>query len=140
MALHQIVYMSRAARPLDEAEISLIERKARSNNQRDDVTGLLIYDRTRFLQALEGERDVIHQTMDRIRDDERHAKIDIVTDRPVDIREFGTWSLTIKKVEPIDDAQAFLNDIKGKMDTISDVALKAMFIGFAVLGCQPGSD
>lgn len=137
LGTHQIVYLSRATRPVDDAELAQIEEIATFNNKRDGVTGLLAYDGTRFLQALEGGRDVLHRTLDRIRNDDRHASFDLITDRPVSAPEFGSFSIRIKKAEPGVCSRRFISELKEEVEVISDSALQALFIGFALLGCRP---
>ena len=53
---------------------SLLEVCVR-NNERDGLTGALLFDSLWFVQILEGERQAITATMRKISDDARHAAV-----------------------------------------------------------------
>ena len=56
MPLSQILYTSQSAQPIDQKRCSEILQKSRVNNQRDDITGLLVLlPNGTFVQLLEGE-------------------------------------------------------------------------------------
>ncbi|MEL6406516.1 MAG: BLUF domain-containing protein, partial [Chloroflexota bacterium] len=59
MALNVIVYVSYASHTMSESELVEILDTARENNQRLNVTGMLLYRDGFFIQALEGEQAVI---------------------------------------------------------------------------------
>lgn len=61
------------------------------NNERDGVTGALLFDTLWFLQILEGEREAISSTLRRILSDGRHAEVTIMDCRPIDERLFANW-------------------------------------------------
>ena len=137
MATHQIVYLSRAVRRFNDQDLKEIEEEAAANNRRDGLTGLLVYDGTRFLQAIEGSEHLVRQTMKRILSDPRHDAIDIVTDRTVDKAQFGDWAMILKRAEPGTCSRRFITNIKDDIEQLSEPALQAIFIGFALLGCRP---
>lgn len=134
---HQIVYISRAATNLDEKAINAIWEISISKNRQNGVTGLLVFDGSRFLQAIEGERATVKATMDRIGRDGRHNSVDIVCDRPIAAPQFGSWSMDYKRAEPGTCSRAFLEAVKNNVATVDDPALQAIFIGFAYLGSRP---
>lgn len=61
------------------------------NNERDGITGALVFDDRWFLQILEGERAAVWRTLHRISDDERHANVVIAEAAEVEERLFGNW-------------------------------------------------
>ena len=61
------------------------------NNKPKDITGALVFDDLWFLQVLEGERDVVWSTFERIKEDERHAQVTLVEMREIEDRMFGNW-------------------------------------------------
>lgn len=61
------------------------------NNQKNSITGALLFDDQWFVQTLEGERPEVWATFDRIREDPRHS--DVVIAEVVDLqsRIFANW-------------------------------------------------
>lgn len=134
---YQVVYLSRARHRMSDEELNELCHRSVQNNKRDAITGLLAYDGTRFLQAIEGPEAKIEALLGRICDDIRHDSIDIVARKSVPAREFGNWSMRIKRAEPGTCSREFLHKIKNDAQLITDPALQAIFIGFAFLGCRP---
>lgn len=126
--MRQIVYISTAARgaaPVDPAAILAVSRHY---NARDGVTGLLYFDGTRFLQALEGETTTLDTALARIERDARHRAIVILSDREIAAREFGDWDMAYRA--PGDDARAFVDRI-GAMVAGASPGVRATFSSFA---------
>ena len=113
--LRQIVYASTAATPNDEARIAAILAISRRNNARDGVTGLLYADEARFMQAIEGTRDVIEAVFARIRDDDRHRDVTVLLDREIAAREFGRWSMADARAQ--DDRAALDQHMRVALNT-----------------------
>lgn len=90
--MYQLVYVSTARRDVP-ADVPRILLASRVNNRRDDITGLLYFDGTRFLQALEGPEDKVQAAFDRISADTRHRGIVALSKRDVAEREFGDWAM-----------------------------------------------
>jgi Sensors of blue-light using FAD len=61
------------------------------NNEKDGITGALLFDTLWFVQILEGERDMVSATLRRILKDERHDNVVIIDARPARQRFFGNW-------------------------------------------------
>ena len=75
-------------------QVDEILRVSRRNNDRDALTGALIYDNTTFLQWLEGGEEEIRQVFGRISRDPRHTEIKLMTVRKLEDRWFPDWSMT----------------------------------------------
>jgi hypothetical protein len=90
--VRQIVYISTAAYGVS-ADPAAILATSRRNNARDRVTGLLWFDGKRFLQALEGEEEVVDRTFRRIQADPRHRALVVLSSRTIAEREFGEWAM-----------------------------------------------
>lgn len=97
MKLHQLIYYSRNTISGDDRvllqELRDIIKVSQRNNQREDITGYLIFDKTWFLQILEGERDRIFSTYMRIQKDPRHGSVNLVQTREVLGRSFPQWTM-----------------------------------------------
>jgi hypothetical protein len=99
MDLIELVYVSAAVRSMRDAELAQLLSKARSDNALRDVTGLLVYERGSFLQALEGEPAVVDELFSRISKDPRHAKVQMLSRQSIEARTFGDWRMGFAKVD-----------------------------------------
>jgi hypothetical protein len=95
--VHQLIYYSRNAVEGGDREMLInlreILAKSQHNNKRDDITGYLIFDKTWFIQILEGDRDVVTKTYNRIASDPRHGGAVIINTRDVKDRLFPNWTM-----------------------------------------------
>lgn len=72
---YAISYVSSAARDLTETDINEILNGSEINNNRQDITGLLLYSEGNFFQVIEGDREIIHQLYSKILKDSRHFNV-----------------------------------------------------------------
>lgn len=91
--LHVLVYVSAATREFAPSEMRDLLDVARRYNTAAGITGLLLYHRGGFMQALEGERSAIERLLDRIRIDPRHRDLIVVLRQPRVRREFAEWAM-----------------------------------------------
>ncbi len=96
--LCELVYSSIAARPLSEDDVELLLNQARAENEKQGITGLLIFDGERFLQVLEGERDTVDALFDAIKRDRRHDDVKVFYSGDIDRRSFGSWFMAYRRL------------------------------------------
>ena len=72
------------------------------NNARDGLTGALLFDALWFVQILEGEREVITATMQKIMSDARHASVNVMFADAMNERLFGNWWMGAAALPGID--------------------------------------
>ena len=89
--MHQVVYARAAVEAFSEAQLTEILSRARLNNDRLDVTGMLLYHEGSFLQVLEGDSEVLEALFDKICKDKRHHRVVPLLRRPVEERHFDKW-------------------------------------------------
>jgi hypothetical protein len=94
-SLCSIVYRSRAVSPLSGYELYELVKSAQARNLAESVTGLMLYDESRFYQWLEGPVDSVSRVMNSIMSDRRHTDIEIVSDKPASTRQFGDWTMRL---------------------------------------------
>jgi hypothetical protein len=102
-SLYRMIYCSRnviakvvpaAATPEGlEQEIRSILAASRHRNMIDNLTGALLFTASGFAQVLEGPRDVVERTFERISFDPRHAEVTALSFTPTDHRSFPDWSM-----------------------------------------------
>lgn len=126
----QLVYVSSARAGLGDIDAAAILESARRRNAAQAITGMLYFDGTRFLQALEGPAEAVQDTLERIRSDARHRAIVVLSSRNVDSREFGSWEMAYRR--PGSDAQGFLDKVRHLVAGAS-ADVRATFEGFAEL-------
>lgn len=125
--MRQLVYISSKKRDRD-VEPSSILAQSRRNNAASRVTGLLFYDGKRFLQALEGEEAEVDATFARIQRDDRHHALVILSNRTIDAREFGEWTMAYNA--PGENNTDAIERI-ARLTENADATVRATFEGFA---------
>lgn len=91
--LFTLLYVSELTVP-DAAEIDRICQQSRANNERDDITGLLVFDGHLFCQFVEGAEPVITALAARLQSDLRHARMQILQQGAASSgRRFPDWRL-----------------------------------------------
>lgn len=125
MSIYSLVYSSNAgAAPAGAIDIAMVENilaTARERNAAVGVTGALLFTEGHFVQALEGERDQVRATFERIRGDPRHSDVGILSSQISERRRFKEWSM------------AFVGDSEELRDHFRDAPL-------AALGSRPAGD
>ena len=96
-SLCRLVYYSRNALPGPEAaqaaEVRRILASSRRNNPRAGVTGALMFNGGCFAQVLEGPREAVERTFERIQRDARHSDVVVLQLAAVGRRGFPAWSM-----------------------------------------------
>jgi hypothetical protein len=72
-------------------DLNKIMQASVRNNERDGITGALLFDPIWFVQILEGEREAISATLRRIMPDPRHDAVTVMDCAPIESRLFGNW-------------------------------------------------
>ena len=93
MALHEIVYVSLASEEMTSQELEALLIWCRLQNEKSQVTGVLIYHQREFLQLLEGEADVVTALFEKIEFDQRHQQVYKIWDGPISERSYPRWSM-----------------------------------------------
>lgn len=95
--IHQLIYYSRNTVPGGDRSMLTnlrdIVSASQRNNSRDGITGFLIFDKTWFIQILEGDRTQVGETYNRIARDPRHTGATVADARNVSTRSFPNWTM-----------------------------------------------
>ena len=100
--LYEVLYVSQLAPGQPPGVVAEIAAPARLANAALDITGLLIFDGSRFCQQLEGPKKAVLKLIERIRADTRHVNVEVVHHGPVARRRFRNFSLAFSTVEDVD--------------------------------------
>lgn len=93
MTLVRLIYCSYASPDLSEQDLDAILISARTNNSERDISGVLYYDNHYFLQYLEGTKEQVEETLNRIKSDSRHNDVTVLNFEPIPSKEFKQWSM-----------------------------------------------
>jgi Sensors of blue-light using FAD len=98
MAIHRVIYVSRVARHVRFADAETIAREAAVHNAARQLTGMLVYSPSHFIQVLEGDEAAVNDVLARIRKDKRHDQVQVLDARAVSDREFGEWAMVAHRL------------------------------------------
>lgn len=114
-----IVYASTAADSFDHDRLVELLTESRTNNARDNITGMLVYRHPDFIQMLEGPDAAVRALLERIGRDPRHTDVRVLLDEQVTERTFSTWSMGYEPTSEGGDADAAIDALQGPADARS---------------------
>lgn len=95
--IYRLVYYSRNLTADDANRFALevddILATSRVNNERDGITGALMFNAGCFAQVLEGPLDVVEIAFERIQQDDRHSEVSLLAMEPIAERSFPNWAM-----------------------------------------------
>ena len=91
--MNTILYISRASESCDRAAVQSILQSSRKNNPINGITGLLVHKAPQFLQYLEGPNGAIRELYEKIKSDDRHNSVKIISRGEIDVRIFPNWEM-----------------------------------------------
>lgn len=96
--LSQLVYVSSRNASCTEEEIEKILASCKKNNPPLQITGVLLYSDTRFIQMVEGEARVVTALYDKIKSDKRHSNAKMISYGPIKEKSFPAWHMGVRKI------------------------------------------
>jgi len=85
----------------DPAAVDRIVDASRVRNQRERITGLLMFDGRHFAQWIEGQSKAMDRLLHRLRADARHRQMDVLLfESPGLGRRFPNWAFGYLTIEP----------------------------------------
>jgi hypothetical protein len=106
------------------------------NNGRDDITGFLIFDKSHFLQILEGDAQLIESTFQRIRHDPRHRDLVVLATQSIEARKFTDWAMGGYVRSPESDAVYARYGIDGELDPTGLTGDKVLALALDLLAFE----
>ncbi len=124
--LYNLVYCSRAAEGVDDADVNRIIESARRCNPVFGITGLLVFGGGIFFQWLEGPREHVVQLMSKLKTDPRHeSMVSLSESEEVRERLFPDWDM--ERVTP-DDIRDVLEDALGHAEDPKNAAMLRLLL------------
>lgn len=96
-----IVYISSANLGLSRGEILNIVEDSRINNNKNGLTGLLLFNKGTFMQLLEGEENAVDALYKKIEKDRRHTDVKLLLKETIMHRNFSNWTMGFKDIEKL---------------------------------------
>lgn len=98
--VRQLIYISASPDRDAPRGIEDILATSRRNNEREGVTGLLVFTDGSFFQVLEGDAAVLERRFLTIRNDRRHSFVTLLADREIAARMFPDWAMAWRDCPP----------------------------------------
>jgi hypothetical protein len=98
----QLVYVSSSVNRFTQEELLELLDKARRNNEKLGITGMLLYRDGDFMQALEGDDIQVRALSAKIARDPRHKNMHVLLDGRCTEREFPDWSMGFRNLQDVD--------------------------------------
>ncbi len=105
MELYHIAYVSFSTKELSEHELEELLKVIRRKNEKNGVTGLLLYNDRSFIQVIEGEQEALIKLYNQINKDPRHENIVTLLEEPIKKRAFPDWSMGFRIINNKQAAQ-----------------------------------
>lgn len=130
----QLIYASTPF-GFDDAMLAGILLDARRCNIRDHVTGALIVRGDLFIQLLEGPKNEVNATYQRIRQDDRHVDVTKLMQRAITSRMFPGWAM---RDDPAQSWVWSIEDVKnGAVEAATGEEALEFFTRLANMGVVP---
>lgn len=93
MKLVQLIYCSQVSGRLSLDMVQSILGSAQKHNTPNNITGLLAFDDSNFLQVIEGGTTAVNRLYGSIFRDPRHHSVHLISFREIETRQFPLWSM-----------------------------------------------
>ncbi len=114
------------------SDVADIARAGRRRNLQDDITGLLVFDGSAFVQLVEGPREPISALFARLASDRRHCDMDVLVFGCLgDPRRFPDWELGYHFADRESDELTSLSGLRGTAALAQFEAIRARVDSFA---------
>ena len=122
----ELSYLSEAVSDRSFLGLMRLLESARAFNQKNGVTGILLYDNQQFGQIIEGEHANVMKAWKRIQEDKRHHRVELLEIREITERNFPDWLLRFYGGETLTRDYPALTDMVGGMDKHSLALMNKM--------------
>ena len=120
----QLIYTSQVSSDFPEHAIPELLKTIRRANAKLEITGMLFYLGTTFLQVLEGEAQSVDGAYARIVGDKRHTQVITISRGPIEERSFPNWTMDFATIDPVEageiigDPGAFTEGARARLDSL----------------------
>ncbi|MEO0435397.1 MAG: BLUF domain-containing protein [Pseudomonadota bacterium] len=97
--LYGLSYVSTQKQAMGNEDLLQLLVDARSKNGDMEITGLLLHRGDSFFQIIEGQQTSVQKLFNRIRNDDRHHRVEIVAEGPIGEREYADWQMAFVELD-----------------------------------------
>jgi len=101
--MYRLLYVSFTTFEPELEQYIDILKVSRKRNAASNISGVLLAAGRTYMQVLEGEKEMVMATFDRIRADRRHDNVTLLAAEIVDERLFPAWSMGFFHMTAIED-------------------------------------
>ncbi|SHJ05626.1 BLUF domain-containing protein [Algibacter luteus] len=135
--LKTICYISDSNESESLENIKRIYAKAKQNNLKRNITGILIYQNGNFLQVLEGDEEHVDTTYEKIKFDSRHKNIIKVINNKIEQRIFEDYNFgfsIVKSSSEFNQLNEYLKWLKQADNKIANKVISMVENFISVIG------
>lgn len=88
--------------PMSTTSLSVLVGIAEGHNKANNITGVLMTDRSTFVHVLEGASDHLDSLIAKLSRDRRHKAFRVIARRAVSERQYNEWSLMLDLTQTTD--------------------------------------
>jgi hypothetical protein len=106
-----LIYISTAVELMKQDDLLSILDDSRRNNLRDEITGVLLYSEGIFMQALEGDEELVMALYKKIEKDQMHKNMIMLISGETEQRAFPDWSMAFITLDhsQMDEIKGYIN-------------------------------
>jgi len=93
LSVFYLLYVSSAVKLMDNDELLKLHKLSQKNNEKSEITGMLLYQEGNFMQIIEGKEEHVLELYDKVAMDKRHKDIYKIMSGPINKRNFNDWSM-----------------------------------------------
>lgn len=97
--IHRLLYVSTANPEITDADLARLVESAQMRNASLNITGLLVFTGSHFMQLLEGPKDAVEAVFDMICQDQRHSAVARLIAEPARERSCPNWAMALRVIE-----------------------------------------
>ena len=120
--MFELTYESQAIDKLTSADIEEILQEARSFNDLHELTGCLVFYNRKFIQILEGEHQTVQEIYSKIKKDERHTHVRLISEDIIEERTFPKWGMAYYPINDENINETELQQFRRNLGLLADFA------------------
>ena len=91
--LIEFIYTSTASEAFAWTDLEILRHECECRNEVEQITGMLLYDGSHFMQVLEGDETKVLALFEQIKTDPRHKNVEDLINNPLGKRNFKDWAM-----------------------------------------------
>jgi hypothetical protein len=93
LSMFYLLHVIFAIRLMDNDELLTLHQLSQKNNEKSEITGMLLYQEDNFMQMIEGNKAGVLELYDKVAMDKRHKDMYKIMSGQINKRNFNDWSM-----------------------------------------------